>query len=279
MRFFIRFLLVLSCVAISCPAIAQEEGEEYTGPWPQYQNLKPESTDETSLKLINLHLMARGGGDSLKNVNTLKMEGVLLEGKVDSKVTVSAVNDGAVQVLTNRFFRGDDYIVVNATGQGASWRQNLSPEKGLPRRIGGLDERLLQLTGWIPWLFVNIENSGHVFSYQGQKNYAGKDAYFIHGWLSNGMQIDVLFDAKSFHIVSYRHVFSIGGKEVVVDRLPTGLSRSGNVWWETGYSFRMRGKIFRKVTYEEVTANASLAGTLFKMPAVRERWLRINPED
>jgi hypothetical protein len=93
------------------------------------------------------------------------------------------------------------------------------------------------------------------------------------------MQIDVLFDMKSFHIVNYRHTFSIGGKEVVIDRLPMGLARSENVWWETGYSFRMRGKIFRKVTYEKVTGNASLAEGMFKMPAVKERWLRITPED
>lgn len=268
----------MSVLWITIPATAQEEGGEYTGPWPQYQNMKPESTDATSLKLIDLHLMARGGKDALSNASTIKLEGVLLEGKVDSKLSIASRIDGSIKLITNRFFRGDDYIIVNSSSSGTSWRQNLSPEKGMPRRIGGLDERLLQLDGWLPWLFMGIENSGHVFAYQGPKNYAGKDTYLVHGWLANGMQIDVMFDAKSFHVVNYRHVFIIGGKQVVVDRLPKGLTRSANVWWETGYSFRMRGKTFREVTYEEVTANPSLPESYFKMPEVRERWLRITPE-
>lgn len=279
MRYFSRLIILLSIVFSSTLVLAQEDEGEYTGPWPQYQNLKPEATDATSLKLMQLHVMARGGDQAFRNANSLKMEGVLLEGKVDSKLTISCLRDGAAQVLTNRFFRGDDYIVVNATDKVASWRQNLSPEKGLPRRIGGLDERLLRLDGWLPWLLLDPGASGHVFSYQGQKKFAEKDVYLIHGWLANGMQIDVLLDAKTFLIVNYRHVFSIGGKEVVVDRLPTGLTRSENVWWESGYSFRMRGKIFRKVTYEEVAANVSLAESMFKMPAVKERWLRVTPDE
>ena len=279
MRSFTRFILVMSLACVSSPVLAQEQSiEEYTGPWPQYLNKKPESCDATSLKLINLHLMARGGAEALSNVSTLKLEGVLLEGKVDSEISFFCHSDGETQMLTNRFYRGDDYIVASSIGQGASWRQNLSPEKASPRRLGGLDESLLRLNGWLPWLFIDPDGSGHVFAYQGTKTFAGKEAYLIHGWLANGMQIDVLFDAKSFHIVNYRHVFSIAGKQVVVDRMPTGLTRSSDVWWETGYSFRLRGKTFRNLTYETVTANAPLAERLFEMPNVKERWLRVTPE-
>jgi hypothetical protein len=88
------------------------------------------------------------------------------------------------------------------------------------------------------------------------------------------MQIEILFDAKTFHILNYRQPYRIGSETVIIDRMPTGLMRMDKTWWENGYSYRVRGKSFRKVSYASVTGGISPEKNLFKEPPTRERWLR-----
>lgn len=243
------------------------------GLWPAVA--KPAESDSTSLKIIDLNLKARGGEKALRKVRTLSMEAELIEGKSDFQLSIHQVAPDRIRVETTRRHLGDDYITVTAFDGTTAWRQKTLPELKKPGRLGGLDQHLLELEAALPFLLLEAESAGHVFAYRGKERFAKRDTYVLHGWLKNGFQLDVLVDAESFHVINYRHAFRIGGKEVLIDRAPSGLTRVENLWFDKGYVFRLRGKAFRKLAFTDIEANTLPPENAFTEPPVKERWLKI----
>lgn len=236
---------------------------------------RPASSDKTSKRIIDLHLKARGGKDKLRSLPVVRMEGELVENIKEYSLNIIHKAPNLIRLESTITHLGDDYVTISASDGTNAWRQETQPERKNPNKISGLDKQLLELDAMLPFLFSFHEEAGHVFAYRGKDTYAKRDAYVLHGWLSNGMELDILFDAESFHIINYRHPYAIGGKTVEIDRPPAGLIRVGDTWWEKGYFYRFRGKAFRKVSFEEISPAAEPAGDSFTEPPTRERWLRI----
>jgi hypothetical protein len=170
---------------------------------------------------------------------------------------------------------GRDYRTVEGTTGTDCWQQVVLPEKKLPQVIGGLDAQLLDLEARIPFLFLDSVIEGATFVYRGEVRYANQPVYLLHGWLPTGLEVDIHIDAKSFHVVNYRHPMRIGGKTVLVDRTPVGLKRAGEVWWEHGFKIHIRGKVAKQIRYEEIQPNVDLGEAVFIEPPTNEYWLRL----
>jgi len=252
---------------------AQEKAK--AGLWPVSE--KPETSDKSSVKIIALHLRARGGAEALGKYQIIGRTGKLIEGYQDYKLAVTYSAPGSIRIESTRRHMGDDYINVSASDGSVCWRQDTVPEVKRPHALGGLDKHLLEFEAMLPFLFLDPSSAGHVFAYKGKEKFAKTEVYVLHGWLANGFQLDILFDAKSFHVINFRHAFKIGIKEVIIDRTPSGLVRFNDTWWDKGYLYRLQGKAFREISYDTITEEVVLAEDAFTPPPIRERWLKINP--
>jgi hypothetical protein len=267
-------ILLLFLGTLLCPVLeltAQEDTEDRL--WPEIQ--RPEQTDATSLKLINLNLKARGGRAALESTSSVRFDGTLVEGKNDYNLASIHAQPNQLRQEVYRRHIGRDYRTVEATTGTGAWRQVVLPEKKLPQKISGLDGQLLDLEARIPFLFLDAVIEGATFVYRGEVRYANQPVYLLHGWMPSGLEIDIHIDAKSFHAVNYRHPMQIGGKTVLVDRTPIGLKRAGDIWWERGHKIHIRGKVAIQVVYEDVQTNLDLGESVFVEPPTNEYWLRL----
>jgi hypothetical protein len=266
--FHLAALAVLGAVA---PLLLAQDAEP-TSPWPILD--KPGLSDETSRKLIDLHLKARGGVEALKAVKSLSMKGKLFEGQKEYNIEGLYTHDGAARFEVYYQQRGFEHRTIKATDGKLGWQRKVLPEKQLPSSIGGDDARLLDLEARLPFLFLDYFENEHVFVYRGKLPYLGRVAYVVHGWLASGMQIDVYFDEKTFQILNYRHTYKIAGKEVIVNLTPSKLKKSAGVWWEMEYKMNYEAKTFRRISFSRIETNVEFEKSLFAQPEIKEYWLR-----
>ncbi len=259
-------LVLLALLAVVCPL----DGKD--GIWPSSKI--PAATDETSAKILALHLEARGGESALWLVRTLRLTGTLKEGRREFSITRAYRSVDALHETREREHLGWTYRSLRATDGSAVWRRELLPKAKPPENVTGLARGLLLLEGSLPFLFLNYEEHGHRFVYRGKVRFAGREAFLLHGFLVWGMEIDLHIDRKTFHVLNYRHPVLIGGKKVLADRMPIGLRKENGIWWENGYDFRIRGESFRTTRYKSLAINPKLAPDLFRIPEVSRLWLR-----
>ena len=271
LRKFTRSRSLFLILTLACSLEGQETAEASL--WESIE--KPGQTDETSRKLIDLNQKARGGLDALDKVRNVRFTGTLVEGQSDYRHTSLHARPDLLRQEVFRTHIGRDYQTVTGTSGEKTWRRVLLPEKKLPQEISGFEAQLIDLDARIPFLLLDHDANGVVFAYRGEVTYSGRKAYLIHGWLPSGMELDIHIDASSFHVLNYRHGFRIAGRPVLVDRTPTGLKKNDGVWWETGYRFHIRGKVFRQITIEGIAINQDIGEAVFTLPVAREYWLRL----
>ena len=273
---FCKYLLVPLLLSFSFSLHAQDQDEESTGPW-AFPIPRPDKTDVTSLKLIDLHLKARGGRIELEKIRSVTCKGALWEGQKEYAIEVTYGSPDKIRVLADYFSRGYNYITLRATDGTNSWAQPIEPDKRSPKPVSGLDRQLLELDACLPFLMLQADRLGVVFKYIGEDTFADQKVYVVHAWLRNELEIEILLDAKSFMVLNYRQPFAIGNQTLIVDRMPIGLSRVMDTWWEQGYNYALRGKGMQKVIYKKMTGSPESQEDLFEQPPTQERWLRSNP--
>ena len=275
MRLIIRSIATVCTLLLPLGLSSQSEDPPVpSGPWPE--SVKPAESDATSLKLFNLNLAARGGRDALEAVRAIAFSGDLREGSGNIDYTVKATHQAPDRILveTLHTWMGDGHKTMTGSDGTSAWRQQVLPERKNPAKLGGLDQQLLELDAMLPFLLLNPADRGHVFTYRGEQTYTRRKVYVVHGWLANGLEIEILFDAQKFLVLAYRQPYRIGGKTVVIDRMPTGLMKYGQTWWENGYTYQVGGKTFRRVNYSSLKGDINPSGDTFKEPPTYERWLR-----
>lgn len=277
---FMRLIHPLATTALLVLTAGLLCGQDSTpaSPWPETH--KPSQTDANSRKLIDLHLKARGGQDALAEVRQIVIEGTLTDGQETFRIEQTHLRPSALREEVYRTHVGRDYRTVRGTTGDTVWQQVVLPDKKLPHPLNGTEADLFDLEARIPFLFLDWEEQGLIFQYQGESPYAGQPAYVLHGWLPSGLQLDVFLDARTFHILNYRHAYPIAGQPVMVDRTPVGLIKVDGVWWERGYKLHIRGKDFRSKAYQSVQTIVPADLRFFSEPPTNERWIRrpLNPQ-
>jgi hypothetical protein len=276
MRIILKTILLSTLVIYNSSMLAQDDPDD--SPWASNIS-KPTASDETSLKIIALHLKARGGEEKLAQFKGLKAEGQLIEGKLDYAIEALFRAPDALIIKSTRRHLGDDYVNARATNGSDAWHRSYLPDRSLPANLNADDERDLEIMAGTPFMFLNAKTSGNVFAYRGERKFSGKPVYIVHVWLKSGHRVEAFFDSKSFHIINYRQVHRFGQKKILVDRVPTGLTRIGETWWEEGYKYGIRGKFFREFKFPEIKQTPDPGLDLFNMPPSGERWIRATSGD
>lgn len=228
------------------------------------------TTDSTAAKIIALHLQARGGLPALRELQSLRLTGIVEEGNERHEVVWSRQSPDKLRVQRSREHLGWTYEDLSGTDGQQVWKQVLQPEKGPPLEMSEPEAKLFALEAdfWGP--LVDADRKGHVFTYEGPANVAERPAYLVKGYLAGGAEVYYYFDQQTFHILNYGAQESFGGRTVNVDRLPLGLRNFGGVWLETGYEYRTGGQRYRRVEFTKIEPNVALAPELFTMPPRRE---------
>jgi hypothetical protein len=271
MRIILTPILLSALVILNGTLLAQDDPGD--SPWPSGMT-KPAASDETSLKIIALHLKARGGEEKLAQFKGLKAKGKLIEGKLDYSIEALFRAPDALIIKSTRRHLGDDYVNAQATNGVDAWHRSYLPKRSLPATLNADDERDLEIMAATPFMFLKAQSSGNIFAYRGERKFSGKPVYIIHVWLKSGHRVEAFFDTQSFHVINYRQAHRFGPKNILVDRVPTGLTRIGGTWWEEGYKYGMRGKFFREFTFSEMKQTPYPGVDLFNMPPSGERWIR-----
>lgn len=272
MRIILKILL-LSALIIPVNTLLAQDEEPIDSPWPSSIS-KPATSDETSLKIIALNLKARGGEDKLSRFKGLKAEGRLIEGKLDYTIEALFRAPDALIIKSTRRHLGDDYVTARATNGIDGWHRSYLPDRSLPANLNADDERDLEIMAATPFMFLNAQSSGNIFAYKGERKFSGKPVYIIHVWLKSGHRVEAFIDTQSFHVINYRQAHRFGPKNILVDRVPTGLTRIGDTWWEEGYKYGIRGKFFREFNFSTIKQTPDPGVDLFNMPPSGERWIR-----
>ena len=270
----IPIIALVAGVLLSSFAVRGQE-DQANSFWPGLK--KPAATDETSTRIIDLHLAARGGEKAMKAVQSLRLKGKVFEGNDSYRIEALFRHGGSARFETFYDRRGDEHRTVKATDGTKPWQRKILPKIERPTKIGGEEGRLFDLEARLPFLLLDHAEQQHVFLYTGKKEYLERTAYVIHGWLASGLRIDIYFDSKSFQILNYRHLFKIAGRDMLINLTPSKLKRKEKVWWEMEYKANYNGKTFRRVTYERIRTNLELEDALFAQPEIRELWLRGSP--
>lgn len=268
----LQYLVIFVLLGAGLPMHAQED--EPSGPWGV--SPRPESSDQTALKIIDLHIKARGGLQALMDVKGIRMDGMLKEGKGvrDYRIETLHRRPNILMLKSSHVHMGDDYVKVQVTDGKETWTRELLPKRKSPTSLGGNDKASFEIDARLPYLFLDAESSENVYAYKGETRFYGKPAYVIRVWMDNGAQIEALFDTTTFHIINYRQEYRIGPQQLLIDRVPTGLIRLDNTWWDKGYSFRIRGKSFREITFDKIWFTPLPPMDTFRRPVEEERWLR-----
>jgi hypothetical protein len=253
-------------------AVLAQDAETESGPWPELK--KPDVSDATSLKIIGLHLKARGGEANLARISSIRTSGELMEGQQDYRIESIHKSPDALILKSTRTHMGDDYVAVTATDGRVAWRQELTPKRKNPTPLSSNDRLAIETDAMLPFLFLEAVRSGHTFASRGEEKYGGNKTYVLHVWLKNGQEIEAMFDATSFHVINYRQSYRIGSRDTIVDRTPVGMNKIDGTWWDSGYDYRIMGKTFRKVRYKSISPTAAPKPDAFQQPPSRERWLK-----
>ncbi len=234
----------------------------------------PTSTDPTAAKIIEYHLKVRGGMEKIKALQSLRIKGTVKEGsKSTFKMTWYRKAPNSYRVEQHYRKLGRDYITARVYDGDTAWSQELSPKEKLPQKMGG-NIKAFQREAEFYDVFVDYQEKGNHFAFRGKDQMGNISVLLVEGKIKDGPVMVYTFDAKRYQILKVDFKDSFAGQLMDAEQLPVKLERVNGVIMETAYKFRVRGKIYREITYESVEANVDIPDSLFTMPKPKEFWLR-----
>lgn len=229
-------------------------------------------SDDIAARILALHEEARGGRDNLLAVNNLVREGQWdFDGQqFDYRQVLTSRGDCRIDRF--REAQGWRFHHVTVIGASGAWEQNRLPEYRNPEDLRATSATALQLAGeWLgPLLFYR--EKGHRFWYRGTSRIGDRPAYHLVGKLAYGVDIAVDIDQENFLLLNMTMPDYTDGQLRKVNRLPTGMRRLAGVWWETGFDYRMDGKLLHRLSFQHLEVNSPLAEDFFVRPADRPQW-------
>lgn len=235
---------------------------------------KPIFSDPTALKLVDLHLQARGGRAAIEAIETIHRQANLLEGKTEYtdewfwKRDIGAREDRRREHLGRRYHR------LRASYGDLIWGHDVIPERTKPGKLLPAEETefawlsILAVTPFKP--FVDGPPFGYVFSYEGTETIRNRPAYVVASQFPDGRVVKYSFDKQNYLLLAIRYKAPFAGQPTMVTAVPTGATRLGGVIFETGYDFYVEGRRFQTLRFTESSANDPIEANFFKKPYVAQ---------
>jgi len=160
----------------------------------------PAQTDATSIKIINAHNLVKGGLENIYAIRNLELKGKLLEGKQDYTIKEYRRAPGSFRIETSQKKMGRIETNIEGYNGTTAWEYDLRSKHPLPDVLGKAKTKLFKRKAPFYGKFVNWEQQGYVFQYQGEVKSRGIKNYLVRLFYPNGNIQDFYFDAKNFMV-------------------------------------------------------------------------------
>ena len=237
--------------------------------------LQAGTSDANALRIIDLHLQARGGRDAIEALQSVRRTAIEKEGRNDFRLEWTWSRDYGVREDQHREHLGRPYHRLRARSGTMVWGHDVTPKRSRPGLLKPSEASEFQ---WTSLLFTDPcrpflqgPQYGFNFTYEGPKTVQKRPAYLVKMTQKDGPEVEYAFDQKTFLLLRLRFPVSFSGQNVVTDCYPTGATRLGGVLFETGYDYSINGKRFRKIRFEHNTVNEAVDSGFFDKPYVRPR--------
>jgi hypothetical protein len=206
-------------------ALAEEEGLEEAEEKKAPIIIAPEKTDETSAKIIELHLNGRGGIEAIKAIKALKIKGTLREGREYYQMTWYRQAPNKYRVERMFHSMGKDHIFVEAFDGTTAWSQESSPDRKDPIPMAKSEAASFALEADFYGPLVDWEVKGHKFLYTGEESLGERKVYTLKTFLKDGPVVFHYFDSRNFLIPRYGFTKKLGNALVDADYYVTKFRR------------------------------------------------------
>ncbi len=279
MKFLIHICLMGFLLVFYSPLYAQEqnltedsveeeseEGEEV--------DKGPTATDANAAKMIEYHLLVRGGPEQIKTLETIEKKGSQKEGKnlYDMIWYRKAPHKYRVEQSYRKL--GRDYRTIRVYDGQTAWTQEVEPKPKPPAVMTTAQAKDFIMEADFYGPLVDHQSKGHFFVYDSSTTVYGKPAYIVKGRLSNGAIVFYYFDAKDYLIRRYGFSEKFAASTANADYYPTGFRKFYGVVMELGREYVANKSIYKKVDFESIKVNEEISDSLFTMPKSKEFWLR-----
>jgi hypothetical protein len=233
------------------------------------------SSDARALKIVSLHLQARGGEEAIRALESLERRAQLREGREDFSLEWRWHREFGAREEQQREHLGRHYSRLRVRQGDQIWGHDLSPKRSRPGLLGAAEaaefvwNTQLCLEPWRP--FVEGIAAGHVFTVEGSKTIRERRCHFIRARSPEGRTVFYAFDEATFLLVAVQFEGSFAGEKANILAVVSGVERLGGVLFETGYDFYQQGKRFKHLRFSPSRLNPPLEKGIFEKPYVHPR--------
>jgi len=217
--------------------------------------------------IINKHIEALGGMDSLNAIKTLKMTGKFGGGGFEAPVTITMKRPDMVRMEMN--FQGNS--MVTAYDGTTAWQINPWSGKPDPEKMPAERTKDMKEMADIDGALVNYKQKGYTAELMGKEDMEGSEVYKIKLTDKDG---DVRFsylDAQSYLLLKETQKRKINEKEIEAEKYFGNYQKFGGVMMALSMDVRAKGETQGQIgTVETVEINPVVDETIFKMPETKK---------
>jgi hypothetical protein len=219
---------------------------------------------QTAEELVQKNILAHGGIDKIKSVQTLRMTGRLQSGSFSAQLG----RDTMAPDLIRGTFTLQGMTEIRAYDGSVGWK--ISPFEGRkdPELLGEDDLRQLIEDGDFYGPLVDYQAKGNKVEYLGHDTVDGDDALKLKVTLKNGDLAYYYLDPETFLEIRVENVRFIRGAVQEDFREPGSYKLAGGVYLPHSMEFgsKQRGPDTTKVTFDKIEVNVPMDKKHFEIP-------------
>ena len=227
---------------------------------------KPLSAEE----IIAKHVVARGGLDKLRAIQSLRREGHLVYPESNMEMRIVEVVQRPARIRTDVTMQG--LTSIDAFDGKEGWRVSPFGGRKDPEKLSADETKSMALEADLDFPFVDAKAKGHTLEALGLEDVEGTPAYKLRVSLKSGDQLTVFIDPDSFMLIRVVTRQFVRGAEQEWETDYGEYERVAGVWMPMVLESGGKGSESShksKVVYDRVEANVQVDEKRFAFPEVK----------
>ena len=225
----------------------------------------PKEADLTVDQIVEKHTQALGGGDKLKAITSVTVNGkaVLMGGQIEAPIVMKIKRPASMHMEMS--VQGKSFI--QAFDGTTAWTVN--PFTGSPDPQKSNDEDTQQAkddSDFIDGSLVDYKAKGNTVELMGKEDVEGTAAYKLKVTKKSGSIEYEFLDAQTFLQLRSSGKRKQGGQEIDYESTPSNYKPVNGVMMPYSLSQKMNGSPMMELTIEKIEVNTPIADTIFQMP-------------
>lgn len=234
----------------------------------------PKKTDKASQQVIANYLKVKGGESKIRNIRNIMFEGHMMEGKKEYKIVFWESEPTNIRVEHIEKLLGRERRIIYGFDGEEAWTYDLTKKHPFPKKIKESDVPRVIKQQSLSGPFIDWEKKGYVFRYEGKAKSKGRLAHLVKMFHPNGLTEYFYFDTKNFMITRHGWEEVVQGSIVDKDEFYTKYQKIDGIWMPEVIEFAIAEQTYGKFTIETIETNQTLESDFFKLPKVKETWVK-----